>query len=97
MRSIGRNRFVNWSCAVSGNFMWHLTKGQKSLLQTGRGSEQFLFPVSLEALLMATFGLFQEYITQCSWGKKTTVAEICRGTLLVGICVWGEGGCSGGF
>lgn len=68
--SIGRNRFVNWSCAVSGNFMWHLTKGQKSLLQTGRGSEQFLFPVSLEALLMATFGLFQEYITQCSWGKK---------------------------
>ena len=67
--------------------------GQKSLLQTGRGSEQFLFPVSLEALLMATFGLFQEYMTQRSWGKKTTVAEIHRGTRLVGICVlWGVGG-----
>ena len=36
---------------------------------------------------MATFGLFQEYMTQCSWVKKTTVAEICRGTRLVGICV----------
>lgn len=45
---------------------------------------------------MATFGVFQEYMTQCSWGKKTTVAEICRGTRLVGICVcvffWGGGG-----
>ena len=49
---------------------------------------------------MATFGLFQEYMTQCSWGKKTTVAEICRGTRLVGICVcvffWGGGGGGGG-
>ena len=31
-------------------------------------------------------------MTQRSWGKKTTAAEIHRGTRLVGICVLGGGG-----